>query len=691
MTLLKKPKPQPEAKVPARLRLYCDDGDVKLAAAQPVEGEKPPLRRFSMTAYTGGALQLSGWRHPVVVDLAGLRVSKKSRPILKDHDSRQIVGHTEEIEVGERSLEVAGLISGAGVTAHEVIGASENGFPWQASLGAAAEKVVFISEGKTARANGREFTGPLYIARKSMLGEVSFVALGADDDTFAQVAAEVGQPNLEVTTMEFETWAADSGFEIESLDEANLTCLKAMFEKQSQEPTPPATQQQTNPPSLPDPAEPNPVDIMRANAAAECRRISAIERVCAGEHADIQAQAIEEGWDETKTELAVLRAKRPTAPNVASGHEEAASANVLEAAVCQAGKLAGLETIFSDQVLQAAHDRFHGRISLQELLLEAAWAAGHHARSFKSNMRSVLEAAFSTLSLPGILTNTTNKFLLTAFNAVEANWRAIAAVRPVNDFKQVTSYRLVADMMYEEIGPDGELKHGKMSEESFTNQAKTYGKLLSITRTDLINDDLGALTAVPSQLGRGAALKLNDVFWKEFLDHADFFKTANKNYAAGADTVMGIDGLTKAEQLFLDQTGPDDHPLAIIPEILLVPNALYALAQQYMNATEIREDGNTTAKKYPTNNPHAGKFRVHRSSYLSNSLYTGSSTKAWYLLADPQSLPAIEVAFLNGQESPTVESADADFKNLGIQLRGFHDWGVKKQNHRAAIKLKGAA
>ena len=67
----------------------------------------------------------------------------------------------------------------------------------------------------------------------------------------------------------------------------------------------------------------------------------------------------------------------------------------------------------------------------------------------------------------------------------------------------------------------------------------------------------------------------------------------------------------------------------------------------------------------------------------------GNSSKAWYLLADPNNLPVIEVAFLNGQENPTIESADADFKELGIQFRGVFDWGVSRQNHRAGVKLKG--
>jgi hypothetical protein len=680
--------------VPSLIRIV-DATSIRLEAAEAIEGERPPLRRFSMTAYTGGAMQLAGWRYPVVVDLAGMRVPKKPRPILKDHNAAQIVGHTNEIAVTDRGLEVNGVVSGAGSAAQEIVATSENGFPWQASIGASAEKVVFINEGRSASANGREFSGPVYIARKSVLGEISFVALGADDETWAHVAANANSANaLEVMTMEFEQWAADNGFVIDGLDEKNLAGLKAMHEKQQLAAAAPEPAPVVEPEPIPEPpaaSEPDAVRQHRSDMANEIRRIAAIRQICNGRHPEIEATAIELNWDEAKTELAVLRADRPTAPAITTRKPEAAFPAVLEAALCMAGKLAGVENTFSDQVLQTAKDRFRGRIGLQELLLEAAWSNGYAGRSFRSDMQGVLQAAFSTFSLPGILSNTANKFLLQAFTAVEANWRAISAVRPVSDFKQVTSHRLVADLMYDEVGPDGELKHGRLAEESYVNQAKTYGKMFSITRTDLINDDLGALTAVPSQLGRGAALKLNDVFWRTFMDNASFFSVGNKNYAAGTDTVLNIDGLTKVEQMFLDQTGPDGYPLAIVPEILLVPNALYAVAQQLMNATEIREDGNTTAKKYPTNNPHAGKFRVQRTSYLSNTLLSGNSTKAWYLLADPANLPTMEVAFLNGVESPTVESAEADFRNLGIQFRGVFDYGVARFDFRGGAKMKGEA
>ena len=79
------------------------------------------------------------------------------------------------------------------------------------------------------------------------------------------------------------------------------------------------------------------------------------------------------------------------------------------------------------------------------------------------------------------------------------------------------------------------------------------------------------------------------------------------------------------------------------------------------------------------------------SRYLSNAGYTGNSAKAWYLLADANDLPVIEVCFLNGQEAPTIETAEADFHVLGIQLRGHSDFGISLQDPKGGVKAKGEA
>ncbi len=51
---------------------------------------------------------------------------------------------------------------------------------------------------------------------------------------------------------------------------------------------------------------------MRKQMAEETRRIQAIRSTCDGKHPNIEAQAIEEGWEVTKTEPHVLSVLAPT-------------------------------------------------------------------------------------------------------------------------------------------------------------------------------------------------------------------------------------------------------------------------------------------------------------------------------------------------------------------------------------------
>lgn len=620
-------------------------------------GAAAPLPRFRMMAYSGGPMRVSGWRHPVVIDLAGLAIPSPSRPIRFGHDATAGVGHTDQVMVEDGRLVATGMISRDTPAAREVVVSARNGFPWQASVGASVEAFEFLRENQTATVNGREVAGPLNIVRKSTLGEISFVDLGADGSTSATIAA-----------------GAAAG------DDASDPVQGAG------NPAPEANQ----------PAITDPVQAMRQQIAAESERIAAVRRLCAGQHPEIEARSIREGWDATKTELEVLRASRPKAPAIHAPAAPAVNQRVLEAACVLSGRLTTPERHCAEQDLEAATRAFGQSIGLQELLLHAAWANGYTGRTFR-DWHGVMDAAFgrgieasnSTISIGGILSNVANKFLLEGFFSVERTWRNITAVRSVTDFKAVTSYRLTGNDQYERIAPGGEIKHGTLGEETYTNRAETYGLMLSIDRTDIINDDLGAITSVPRKLGAGSGKTINDIFWKTFLTNSGFYTAGNNNYLAGADTALSIDGLTKAEVAFMDQVDSDGKPLGVMPQVLLVPTALSALGSQLFKSMELRD--NTSSAKYPVTNPHQGKFRVEVSRYLGNAAYPGQSSKAWYMLASPADLPVIEVAFLNGQEAPTIETAEQSFNRLGIQMRGYHDFGVALQDPRGGVKSKGEA
>jgi len=697
------------ADAPIRLEATAE---VQIEAA--VEGEAPKPPTFAMVAYTGGAMRLAGWRFPVVVDLEGMAINSQSRPVRYQHDARAGVGHTTRIEIRNHQLHAQGIISRQTDAAREIIASGKSGFPWQASIGARPDSVEFVAAGRTVTVNNRQFSGPLNIARKTTLGEISFVDLGGDEHTSVNIAAEAAA--TEERAM-FEQWLKAKGFDPSNLSDDQKAILKAAWQAEQSDTNDGGGEggsdggrnQAGHVEASGSTSGEGDLDQVLETATREARRRQRITEVSqqllaqrpdlADHVGQLARTAIEAGTAANQFELDVLRLNRGHG-GIHVRQDDSRDGRTTEAAMCLAGGLAEPEKHFAERTLEAA-DRHYGRaLGLVETLLMFAQANGYRGHG-ASNLSSMLRCAFeagsiqaasaSTLSLPGILSNTANKFLRAGFDSVESTWRAIAAIRPVRDFKQVTSYSLTGGFKYEKVGPSGELKHGTVGEQSYTNQAETYGKMFAITRTDLINDDLGALTAVPRRLGRGGALKLNDVFWTEFMDNGSFFTAGNRNYKTGATTALGIDALSTAEQVFFDQVDPDGNPLGVMPAILLVPNGLNALASALMRSTKIVTAGGSSKAKDPDENPHSGKFSIARSSYLSNTNITGNSSKAWYLLADPEDMPAIEVAFLNGRQEPTVESADADFNSLGIQMRGYHDFGVAKQEPRGGVKMKGEA
>lgn len=695
-------------KNPSTFRINAT-GAVEIQAAKG-EGKRPT---FSITAYTGAPMLLAGFFSPVIIDLAGFKASREHMPVLFGHDDMRVVGQTDSTIIDDSGVRQIGTFTSDEADARMIVGNAKNGFEWQASVGASIVRQEFLKAGEKAVVNGREVVGPMLIAREARLHETSFVAIGADSQTTVNVAASKRVSSTKGdTSMAFEQWLEAKGFSPDSLDDTQRASLKAMYDAEKIAASQ-ATPNPAPPPPAARPAQHQNLDQIVAARRAEDARVAEIERIVAqaidrrpgllDEIEKMAKMAVDAKSTPAEFELAIYRATEstvaPTAIIRGTQDQRGAPARVIEAAVCMSGGLDKLEKHFDERTLQAAHDRFKHGLGLRDLLIMAARENGHTSHFNRHDVDGLLRAAFqsqiraqgwSTLSLPGILSNTANKFLVAGFNAVETTWRQIGTTRTVNDFKEISSYALTGGFTYEEVGPGGELKHATVSETEYNNRARTYGRMFAITRTDLINDDLGALSAVPRKLGRGAALKLNNVFWTAFMDNSTFFTTARGNYFEGAATNLQLSSLVTGTALFLNQTDPDGDPVAIQPRILLVPNALWVTANNIVNSTQVA--GDTTANTLTlANNPFAGAFTVAKSSYLSNSSYTGNSTTAWYLLADPQELSTIEVAFLNGRQEPIVESADADFNTLGIQFRGYFDFGVALQEYRAGIKSKGAA
>lgn len=510
--------------------------------------------------------------------------------------------------------------------------------------------------------------------------------------------------------MDFHAWLQAKGFEVAALTEPQRLALQAAWRAESNlQPSPAPVPAPTPAPVAEKPSDASFDATMKA-IEAENDRIEHIQastvHYCQLNLGDSQkvaqirqladAAIHDKNTSKKDFDMSMMLLDRSGPAHVFTRSKPEVTSSVLEASVCMAGGLRDIEKAYDARTLEVANQTYGRGIGLMELVGYCAQRNGFRGTPSR-NLKDALRAAFgggdmmasvgpSTISIDGILSNVANKFVREAFLHVESTWRQITAIRSVRDFKQISSYSLTGDLQYEKVAPGGEIKHGTLGDTSYNNQVDTYGKMLGLDRRDLVNDDLGALSQVSRRLGRGGALKMNDVFWTEFMDNSSFFSTGNGNYDEGTDTALTNDGLVAADILWAAMTDPDGKPMGGQARYMVVPKNLWIPAWRLMNSTNF-----TSADEEGERNPWANKFEIVTSDYLNNTNYTGYSTKAWYLLRDPMDIPVIETAFLNGVEMPTIESADLDFNRLGIAFRAYHDFGVALQEPRGGYKFKGEA
>jgi hypothetical protein len=118
---------------------------------------------------------------------------------------------------------------------------------------------------------------------------------------------------------------------------------------------------------------------IRARPPARPSDLAAVKKICNGQHAEIEAKAIGEGWTVEKTELEVLRASRPKGGpyiNTGAGQDVTAQA-IVRRGVAQRGRqregrLRGLD----DKTKEIAASRKLRGIGLHQVMFIIAAANG---------------------------------------------------------------------------------------------------------------------------------------------------------------------------------------------------------------------------------------------------------------------------------------------------------------------------
>lgn len=638
------------------------------------DGEKPEHCKVTGIAYNGGKMRV-GWGNPVVVALDGINLGGDNIPLLMNHDndtSSRLGVLTAKVVDG--ALVIEGEIISDTEDAKNIIDQLKAGVDWQMSIGADVDEYVMVAENEKMLVNGQTFEGPFTLIQKSTLREVSVVAVGADSETNLTIAAKLNLKQGDVT-MSAENKTVVTA---ENAAPAQPTPVVAQAE-------PTITHQDVN-------------NAVEAALKAERERVAGIREICAGEFPDIEAAAIKDNLtlDATRAKVLVAyRDKQPkSAPNIVVKNDQTDS-KVLEASL-------SLRAGISDDVVLKAYGEqtFESAskmrdISLRELSVECCRLEGKSiGRSFDDDS---IRAAFSTVSLPGILSNTANKKLLQAFTAQPIIATRLCSTGDLNDFKESERFRMtdVGDLL--PLGPDGEIKDGGLTEEKAGNKLETYAKAFCLTRQMIINDDLGAFMKVPTAMGTRAARLIDQLFFKRLLanptqgDGNDLFSATHKNLLTSATSALSADSLQAALKLFMDQTDADGQPISIEAKYLLVPTALKFKALELTRGTTFIAAGSTDVLRPAINVLTDEKLEVVSSPYLSNTTYAGNSETAWYLFGDPAQTDTFEIGYLRGRRTPTIEKGDTNYTTLGMWWRVFFDVGIREQGYRGMTKSNGAA
>ena len=319
--------------------------------------------------------------------------------------------------------------------------------------------------------------------------------------------------------------------------------------------------------------------------------------------------------------------------------------------------------------------------SMVELARESLQREGLQA-NFGDNMELARQAINSTSTFPAIMANLANKSVMVGFNEAETTYQIWAGKGSNRDFKEAARVALSEAGNLELVPEGGQFQQDFLGEASARTKVATYGKLFSLTRQAIINDDLGLFSKIATKYGSAAKRLVNKMVYAQLTgnvkmqDGVALFDNKHGN-VAGTGEALSVKAIAKAITAMRRQKGiTGDATLNITPKYLVVPPELEVTAYQIVNSTAAVDGVNSGVV-----NPYKGRFVVVADAELTDP-------DAWYLVADASQHDTIEVTYLNGVETPRLETRQG-FEVDGIEYKVAFDCGVSALDFRGLYKNAG--
>lgn len=320
--------------------------------------------------------------------------------------------------------------------------------------------------------------------------------------------------------------------------------------------------------------------------------------------------------------------------------------------------------------------------SMVEMARESLRRESGSTVNFGDNMELARAAINSTSTFPAIMSNLANKSVMVGFNEAETTYQIWAGKGSNRDFKEAARVALSEAGALELVPEGGQFKQDSFGEASARTKVATYGKLFSLTRQAIINDDLGLFSKIATKYGSAAKRLVNKMVYAQLTgnvkmqDNVALFDAKHGN-VAGTGEALSVKAIAKAITAMRRQKGiQGEATLNITPKYLVVPPELEMTAYQIVNSTAAVDGVNSGVA-----NPYKGRFIVVADAELTDP-------DAWYLVADATQHDTIEVTYLNGVETPRLETRQG-FDVDGIEYKVAFDCGVSALDFRGVFKNAG--
>lgn len=562
--------------------------------------------------------------------------------VLFNHDRDAVVGHIEKVWL-EDNRGKALVRFDTDEQSETIFQKVQSGTLQGVSVGYAIYRYEVLEDEDTKSTNGR-FSGPAYVVTDWEPLEISIVSVPAD------ATVGVGRSAEEIHT------SIDTQEETKSMDE------KAIVTTEEVKSTPVETGITQE-------------DLQKAMEQERKRtsEITALFRDFDVEGAD---EAIVMGVSVDEARAMVMDQLRARNKGVSVTMGEAESDKFRAAAQDAVLMAAGIPV--ADAAPGANELRGYSMIELARESLQRE----NVKANFGDNMELARQAINSTSTFPAIMSNLANKSVMVGFNEAETTYQIWAGKGSNRDFKEAARVALSEAGTLELVPEGGQFKQDSFGEASARTKVATYGKLFSLTRQAIINDDLGMFSKIATKYGSAAKRLVNKMVYAQLTgnvkmqDNVALFDSKHGN-VAGTGEALSVKAIAKAITAMRRQKGiQGEATLNVTPKYLVVPPELEMTAYQIVNSTAAVDGVNSGVV-----NPYKGRFVVVADAELTDP-------DAWYLVADATQHDTIEVTYLNGVETPRLETRQG-FDVDGIEYKVAFDCGVSALDFRGLYKNAG--